>query len=140
MSGGNERAIDAEVAEKVMGIKARQVRPRGCTDLVTVHTNNESCQDGQWTEHELCVYFAAPHYSTDIALADEIIERFEVGFIQIDNGYRSDPHVREWTCKIVAPGEEGEATAKTMPLAISLAALRAVGVTEQALAALKEPA
>lgn len=59
--------FNARVAEKVMGIKPRMVRPRGCgTDhAVKVYTDNKAICDGQWNAHELGVYGCPPPYDTD---------------------------------------------------------------------------
>lgn len=71
-----------------------------------------------------------PDYSRDPAAAWEVVEQFAVGYVQIDNGWRevNGERVGGWTCRIVAPGEVGEATAPTMEMAVALAALKAKGV------------
>jgi hypothetical protein len=70
--------------------------------------------------------------STDMNHAGEVIEGF-VGssFYSIDNGWRliDGERVGGHTCRMVVAGHpEAEATAATIPLAICLASLKAVGV------------
>lgn len=52
-------------------------------------------------------------------------EQFGVGYVKIDNGWRTTPHKLEWTVQIVCPGEDAEVTADTFPMAACLCALKA---------------
>jgi hypothetical protein len=75
------------------------------------------------------LYAEEPKYSTDWAAMGEVLERFSVGMVEIHNGWGEEhgDRVGGWACRICCPGEAGEARAHTLPLAVALAALKAVG-------------
>jgi hypothetical protein len=74
-------------------------------------------------------YYSPPPYSTEIAAAWKVVEKAAEGqFIEVYNAVL-DPQAKEmdWNCRIGKNGEF-EASAKTAPHAICLAALKACGV------------
>jgi hypothetical protein len=122
--------LDALVAEKVMGIKPRAVRPAGevGTAPVLVYTDNryfaDGCQPREQLERAL---EARPRpYSTDIAAAWEVVERLRLTVT---------PHLDSWRAARCNWGQSGEINAvgmtnsrpwveaETAPLAICRAAL-----------------
>ena len=103
------RDMDALVAEKVMGDTDAYYLPLG--------------------EGELNVAARVPRYSTDIAAAWQVVEKF--GYSPSIHVFRS--HGGKWGCKISLssdPNVDAEyfGFAETAPLAICLAALKKAGV------------
>lgn len=115
MNAGRE--LDALIAEKVMGLHVewRDGRPLWVgKDL----PGTPLVLDGGLFGHTI------PNYSTDIARAWEVVEKFN------DCRLHRDPKDRMWICAMnsySAHQPVGEAI--TAPLAICLAALKAVGIT-----------
>jgi hypothetical protein len=145
------RELDALVAEKVMGWTGRmEVARRGRRDeWLVVFTGRPDGGIGDYA----CfydrdggkIYCCKPHnihhagrYSTGIAAAWEVVEKVWATLPKTGYGtfrallHRRDPDGR-WICEF-APDAHGDwsthatAEADTAPLAICLAALRAVGV------------
>lgn len=114
----NLAAIDAAVAEKVMGWTTQR------DDFGRLTTDSPQCRG-------LVVgYDYTP--STDTEQAMEVLKDITgAGYYQLDNGWRLDKdgnRVAGHTCRIVPCGpREGEATADTPAIAICLAALMVDG-------------
>lgn len=121
----SDRDLDAMVAERLFGYQWQDVRAKGETNTHRVLCKPNTIHDGEWMMFQLLVV-GAPDYTTDPSAWWEVVEHFDVGFVQIDNGWRTAPHDRGWTVKIVAPGQEGEATAVNIGRAVCIAALRAL--------------
>lgn len=140
------RKIDALVAEKVMGVASRAVRICGSTESVTVYTNNPFFHDGFCSRHDLETYAQPRPYSTDIAAAWEVVDALSPRCAQVDvwacgpNFNRCYIHSFhegiEWKEGHIDGDAAGEG--RTAPIAICLAALRAVGVTEAEIQAAME--
>jgi hypothetical protein len=140
-SGLDLRALDVEVAVKVMGLEPRPVRIRGSDETVEIYTNNPFYCDGQCDRHELSRVMAPPEYSKYIAAAWSVVEGLAAkdwrltlmapgGFTDEGLG-GGDPATGSWSAAFKKPGDEydcevGYATGKTAPLAICLAAMKAV--------------
>lgn len=117
------RELDALVVEKVFGCDVRtsgEVSFCGCAG----------------SPHGKPVVYGALAplrcYSTDIAAAWEVVERFrDVGISVMQPGERprGNPD-RKWVIYIGYDDEQVEETADTAPHAICLAALKAVGASE----------
>lgn len=97
------RELDALVAEKVMGYDQEQIRNAS-------YYINEAGQ----TRHDI------PSFSTDIAAAWEVVEKFRKAdpTFTIDSGSKG---------YLVDFGGDAVDTARTLPHAICLAALRSAG-------------
>lgn len=108
--------IDALVAEKVMGWKWHNRLLCWVLGGVATLSETRSKRDYQPTR--------------SIANAWEVVEHFGVLPVSIDNCWRDvgGERVSGWTCEITSHECTGEATASTAPLAICLAALRALGI------------
>ena len=135
MTPAGLRAIDAQVAEKVMGHK-----------LATL-AEYEAEARRVWAKQPSCLYFHGlggfiayeeagavhvepnvPAYSTDIAAAWRVVERLrERGWSVVVESHGKH---REWTCWVQDDTENEPVMpdADTVQLAICLAALRACGV------------
>lgn len=103
------RPLDALVAERVMGLMAHRITVNEALHLMT---------NGPRPGEPVPVRF----YSTDIAAAWEVVEKLhlcELGMLVDGEGSAS------WRCVFGGPAF---AEAHTAPLAICLAALKAVGV------------
>ena len=101
MNAGRE--LDAEIAEEVMGWTPRGAHPiHGCPMFAT--GSNDTF---------------APYFSTDIAAAWQVVQKMgescDQATIEVCGG--------EWMCEFDGVGDQ----AHTAPLAICLAALKAVG-------------
>jgi hypothetical protein len=120
MNAGRE--MDALVAEKVMG----WTRVVGQNELGEEYTEIRDAQGETmgwaWGEPELAEVDAVPRYSTDIAEAWRALEKLGGTF---DLAYLAD--VSLWQACFSDTDPIGEAMADTAPLAICLAALKAVG-------------
>lgn len=119
------RAIEKLVAEKLMGWNRS---PAGDWS----HQANRI-----WSVSEQQI----PHYSTDIRQAWNVVEKMRVdGFGYEIRAYSQAPIVSFYCPKGPCDdGHEGQSTDGRVPLAICIAALRAVGVAEDVItAALKE--
>lgn len=104
------RELDALVAEKVIGKKHNQPGTMG-GDLDELYG------------------MAAPHYSTDIAAAWEVVEKMrELGWGSSIMSYLPEPEL-EAHCRAEFRSKRGEyrALSKEAPAAICLAALKAFG-------------
>jgi hypothetical protein len=106
------RELDALVAEKVMGVGVEWWNGEPLY-VVT--------QDGHISSHHLA------EYSTDIAAAWEVAEKLRADGLEI-SVHNSWPYNdgRRWCCDIMAHGKWDNAKAETAPLAICLAALKAI--------------
>lgn len=131
MNAGRE--LDALVAEKVMGWHSKQVplsmfQPHVMVDLWYTAENelisstdliNQSVKAG-----------VLPHFTTNISDAWRIVEHMRQNKYHIATDDRHEQDA-PWWCEFAT--EEytigSQATAETFPLAICLAALRAVGVS-----------
>lgn len=131
------RELDALVAEKVMGSPTVAANTRRVLELRAILATKE--QDVLQAEHlELALYdspngytrgtrVTARPYSTDIAAAWEVLMKLDVSFsVDYDQG-----EMFPWIVSIerIVPMDEEHraAEAETAPLAICLAALKAVG-------------
>jgi len=119
MTHTQSRELDAEVAEKVMGIKVDyydDAKTKPCYELDGGHMGVDDVP--------------LPFYSTDTEAAMEVVEKLradEVNF-SLGNGYDGDNY-RAWFSERIHPRNSGkcwDADAPTAPLAICLAALKAV--------------
>ena len=122
MTDAELRELDRQVAVEVMGIVARQVRPQGRTELVTVYSGNPTFSDGVWDKRDLEHYADALRYSTDIAAAWQVVEKFRP-YIKVDARGLGD---EEWVCSVWVGGPEIQGRGTTAPRAICRAALAAV--------------
>lgn len=129
------RELDALVAEKVMGWEVCNSE-RGAPPRKT------------WDKNTIAMSCPIPHYSTDIAAAWEVLCKFkrnnpwECGDILLvwgnygEDGAPKAPHGQicypqklAWLCRIENEKGEYVGIAESAPLAICLAALKAVGVS-----------
>lgn len=118
--------LDALVAEKVMGL-SRQVRIKGSTEYVTIYSKNPYFPDGSCDLNDLNFYAAPKNYSTSIAPAWEVVEKLDDCLHLREHG--EEGIWEAWFCGLGEPENENRvAHADTAPLAICLAALKAVGV------------
>lgn len=151
------RKIDAMVAERVMGIKVLGTAHcwiSGDDGRMSVANSLEACYgtaehpvyaepsyDGEACADEVviggvpaCWLAVVPFYSTDIGAAWEVVEKIRER--KDKNGGSVTCHVidrvTEWHCDITSDDLRIDVlgTGDTAPLAICLAALRAVGVDE----------
>lgn len=136
------RELDALIAEKVMGWQAQHrsdmcdgskfIRCSACGALGRGNCYGDGQGQMQIRCGEVvtcCDEAALPNYSTDIATAWCIIEK-----LTTDNPYwcidvRQSLKPRGWWCNIGVPDSWIKQWAETAPLAICLAALKAMGVT-----------
>ena len=126
MEAGPE--LDVLVAEHVIGFCGY------CRDTARIHDGFEGNaavvqDDGTWrcARHDRPVWpQSVPAYSTDIAAAWQVVERLVPSrFRKINISVEDD----WWMCEFGGGGESyAQAGAYGFPLAISIAALRAVGV------------
>jgi len=154
------RAIDAMVAEKVMGWQwqVRLGTPKGwpkdkwCfpADRPTLASMRggltkwsssptgdfEHCglneEEARWYANGIR-HENLPHYSTDPAACRELIDHHQTGYVEIHNGWGevNGERVGGWHCRIVPPGpHEGVAREPTLEMAVCVACLRAEGVPE----------
>ncbi len=133
MNAGRE--LDAFVAERVMGF-TRWVYPAhiGCSGAVLLNEMQLDARPEFWRKTGLDEVGEAvplderqdhvPHYSTDSAAALQVVEQFREWKISKHEDPRSTPY----ECVVwIARDVDVFAEAATAPLAICLAALRAVG-------------
>lgn len=106
------RELDALVAEKVMGRCGHTLR------RVQDHHQCQKCGEEFWGLAWHKGYCAFPSFSTDIAAAWNVVERLKDRYFLLQ--YYGDG----WDCQIGGTSRTGN----TVPLAICLAALKAVGV------------
>lgn len=123
MNAGRE--LDALVAEKVMGWSG--------IDKKWDYETNESFLGGKTPDWDGRQFYEVPHYSTDIAAAWLVVEK-----LRTPNWEFQLDHTRFmiWHCRIETTAGEGSASSdssqgETAPLAICLAALKAVGHAPQ---------
>jgi len=105
--------IDRLVAEKVMGWKVYDDLSQATRGTYGIDT------DGRVWHHAGFVVFEP---STSISDAWAVVEMFQVGAVEIARGFDC------WSCEFTGPKGNGKALAKTIELAISLAALKALNV------------
>mgnify|MGYP001571535769 CR=1 FL=1 len=118
------RELDALVAEKVMGWK--HYAPAAVQEVwypPNLHPSNN------------VLGHSIPHYSTDIAVAWQVVEHLKNKLhLQVILHWAGD-ECPKWLCNLRADGyrsfqdQEWQVEADTAPLAICLAALKAVGWT-----------
>lgn len=101
-------ALDALVAEKVMGWKSTGMLELSVTD------------EEPWLDENQCEKWCTPKYSTDIAAAWKVVEKFSSRFSMSRDALG-------WHANMT-PFVGGDCIADTAPHAICLAALKAVGV------------
>lgn len=134
----DERAIDVQVAEKVMGWKWMHIlakhngRNEDYSRLVPGHTYEAFIEEPNavWQPGILGVRdnFSVPHYSSDIAAAWAVVEHMQaLGF-----GWLLEPHAHLYYCEFhrefyVKCWDSEQAT---IPMAICRAALLALEVGE----------
>jgi hypothetical protein len=137
MTDEEHRALDREVAEKVMGTLPREVRIRGSDETVTIFTDNPYYSDGQCGLHELRWVTEPPAYSTEIELAWLVVERMKADPFGIGPDFEllwgpEEPEDAEeqWVAVFGAKLKPGqcvvESYGSTAPLAICRAVLAAV--------------
>lgn len=138
------RAIDAMVAEKVMGRTLSEGKECGCCGGQGAYPQCGHGREGRRTRPTMkpCPQcqgakrlgiVRAPHYSTDPAACRELIDHHQTGFVEIHNGWGevNGERVGGWHCRIVPPGpHEGVAREPTLEMAVCVASLRAEGVPE----------
>ena len=108
------RQIDALIAEKVMGLVVGEVY----SDSGEYESHYANPQD----KHPLTGQDLLPHYSTSIVDAWRVVEKIE-GQVLIDRTISG-----KWVCEIIwGMRYTYVAEADTAPMAICLAALKAVG-------------
>ena len=109
------RELDAMVAEKVMG-----------WNIINKHMGSPPKET--WDEDTVVCIAPIPHYSTDIAAAWKVVEKMQ--YFQKPSQMGHPLHLKYcwWVNKWWACVESSEALEETAPLAISKAALKAVGV------------
>lgn len=125
--------LDALIAEKVMG--GAGMCSFRCPQCGSDHFGSSRDSDGSWTRycHGWCTWSGAPEdavapYSTDIAAAWEVVEKFEYCYLWLDTQDLLGTGRRAWECKLEAEDARTKyAVAPTAPLAICRAALKAVG-------------
>ena len=111
MNAGRE--LDALIAEKVMG-------------LAGVRDGKSWLYGDNWTYHKKGVLCLVPHYSTQIADAWQVVEKMKEHGADEHNGITIMYDENRWYVEFPLPSWE-YAEAPTAPLAICLAALKAVG-------------
>jgi hypothetical protein len=137
MNAGRE--LDALTAEKVMGWKLYKcINPSHVYEpYLWCSPEDTRVPNDHWPRHRVLdphetvadtVTKIIPHYSTDIAAAWQVVEKMlKIGQVNVGYHKLADP---SWACRIF--GLEGDLTdievyAPTAPLAICLAALKAIG-------------
>lgn len=110
------RELDAKVAELVMGYELIKIRD--------IYVEGAWNGDNPDSLIELPHQEKLPHYSTDIAAAWKVVEKFSFD-LKDWNGCGEEDY-RGYTCKLYDGRTQVEETADTAPLAICLAALKAV--------------
>ena len=114
----NLREIDRLVAEKVMGweeVKENDFIKRPDVDFIG-KAPDRFCEDA-WS--------ILPNYSTDISDAWEVVEQLREKELYVD----IDTFAEHYDVRVVSgPYEVGHSLSETAPLAICLAALKAVGI------------
>ncbi|MFA6315711.1 MAG: hypothetical protein WC648_05090 [Candidatus Paceibacterota bacterium] len=136
------RELDGLVAEKVMGYAVKRVtRKIGNTgNLKTGETHDVYDTDWYLLEtngetmmvHGPLMHGYGParvaHYSTDIAAAWQVAEAMRIAIVP-EMVFHQKPSIDGFSARVCSQNHpEGRAWAKTAPLAICLAALKAVGV------------
>ena len=117
------RALDADVAEKVMGLTVREGLMRlGYYEMEPeILDVGDEPIDGMEHEEVLIVGKALlPHYSTDIAAAWQVVEKADEFEMWNHTG-------KSYGCRLTFRNKQAFAKAATAPLAICRAALDAVG-------------
>lgn len=134
MNAGRE--LDALVAEKVMGATWRNITKGGRKRCLSFVASRPLVT----IEEKKTIYHGynqdnLPHYSTDISAAWEVVEEFRRGWQHKKAAAVIDLHISDIVdmndshVSIYAPDiKKVEAWGNTIPLAICLAALKAVGV------------
>jgi hypothetical protein len=139
------RALDALVAEHVMGLMVKPITfidGRGPRPERGTVGKPYKMADGRMGVSALII----PSYSTEMAAAWEVVEKITQSIVEAKEGQwwldglgfnpddTSDPRTDRWRCWFTSERGgariEASAEADTAPLAICLAALRAVGVQE----------
>jgi hypothetical protein len=128
------RALDVEVAVKVMGVVPREVRARGGDEVVTIYTANPAYCDGWYTAGELRHYGAPPPYSTQPGAAFAVVEAMGRWFFESEWGFTGTHCAGDWVPVHKTHTAAGwtvrfgdhEVTAPTFPLAVCKAALAAL--------------
>lgn len=116
------RELDALVAEKVMGVPRREIRIKGETNTHPVWTESRWFQDGQQDRYQMEAFGGPKPYSTDVAAAWALAQHFDSFYLlKVADRY---------TCRISDFDMTWSRahTSETAPLAICLAALKAVSV------------
>jgi len=114
----NLRKIDALIAERVLGLR------------VVDHGFNRFTEPGERAGEQIPVR----NYSTDIAAAWEVVERLSAfGFATV---HRFDdttihPPLKKYSVEVSIRQGMGRSVANTAPLAICLAALKAIDVEDK---------
>lgn len=116
------RELDALIAEKVMGLELKQPDKTNYRRDTWVYAINDYTDEGP-------VYVVdCPEYSTDIAAAWEVLEKLSDSQITVNRHMHSGYTVGVFEkVQGISIQEKCSASAATAPLAICLAALKAVG-------------
>jgi Phage ABA sandwich domain len=127
----NERILDAEVAEKVMGFR-REKTPKDCDgnfggeDILVPRDIDHN----RWSyppKGQLAFTFWVPKFSTDLEKAWEVFEKFHSRYL-----FFNPDLVKGWECKLSNEKDTRQdvgtpyAYGETAPIAICLAALEGV--------------
>jgi hypothetical protein len=138
--------LDALVAQKVMEWKLLTITKNDAQELLNtpsnIHIHAEKLEtvsrfvEGVWRDIKGTVGVELPHYSTDISTAWEVVEKMHSNGFRwaINTGLAEDPGQAHIKINIVrvesSDHEHNYAVAYTVPHAICLAALKAVGGTK----------
>jgi hypothetical protein len=120
----DNRELDAQVAEKVMGL-----RIENGWNFVTRQIPCPDNKPGCLVIHHEDVPVRPPAYSTDIAAAWLVVEKMEeLGFrVDIESGWENLREYRAYKVRFYKPHYLEDAQSEHAPLAICKAALKAVG-------------
>lgn len=113
------RGLDALVAEKVMGLTVQH-----CAGYVAPNGVDTTFIQLGYVKHasEMQTTYV-PYYSTDISAAWEVVEKLAP---KEDEFRITRYHLQEWSC-VFEFFNQSAVSADTAPMAICLAALKAVG-------------
>lgn len=114
----NNREIDRLIAEKVMGWEVKEIPSKKFLDAYVLYKrpNQSNINDHQWNP------------STYIQDAWQIVEKFDFASVDRITGYGEFYNVTLSVAEEDGTYSEVEAKADTAPMAICLAALKAVGI------------
>lgn len=139
MSDEELEKIDQEVHVKVMGGIVRHVRARGSDRMVAVC--NQALVDGAWNENELRFYGDVPAYTAMIEVSWDVVDKMQGDgwSLRLTSLGEGKLWRAEFTCPFGTCPRHGntkdnwhgsQEDADSAPLAICLAALKAVSTKE----------